>query len=116
MSAFAAFVPDTEGSSYDDLDISQPDSHPVADAEFYKMLSKVLIGYLNRIKQQEVFGDYVDDADSYYRGQRRNTYGGLGVQKRKVFWQPLGYNPVAEPAGADEGRGSTGRGPTFRYG
>lgn len=117
VSAFAAFVPESndviDDVSYDD--ISKQESQPLPDGQFYKMLSKILMGYLNRIQQRDLIEDYITNTGMpYYSPSKRNSDVYTGFAKRKVFWQPLGYDPTG---GSGESRGSSkSRGNIFRYG
>ena len=118
VSAFAAFVPDSnepiDNINYDE--ISKPDTDQDEDGQFYKMLSKVLANYLHRLEQQQVGEGYLSNTNMpYYKPSKRTSDAFTGFAKRKVFWQPLGYNPTG---GSGENRGSSGsgRGPVFRYG
>lgn len=118
VSAFAAFVPESndviDDVSYNDL--SKPESQPLEDGQFYKMLSKILMGYLNRLQQRDLIESYLsNNGMPYYSPSKRNSDAYTGLSKRKVFWQPLGYNP---PGGStnDGGSSSSGRGQVFRYG
>jgi hypothetical protein len=118
VSAFAAFVPDSnnvmDDISYDE--ISKPDISQTEDGQFYKMLSKILTSYLNRLEQRHIVDGYLSNTNMpYNKPSKRTSDAFTGFAKRKVFWQPLGYNPTG---GSGENRGSSGsgRGPVFRYG
>lgn len=120
VSAFAAFAPESDdviGDDYDD--ILKPESHPIQDAPFYKMLSKILMSYLNRLQQRDLIEGYLSKTDTpYYRTSKRNSEY-TGLIKRKVFWQPLGYNRVgtgSSRSGEQKTTSDNGRGQVFRYG
>lgn len=119
MSAFASYVPDADtdvdDAEYDDY--SKPQSQPIVNGQFYKVLSKILMNYLDRLPAR----DYVDDISSrplmgYYGTSKRNMDGFTGVDKRKIFWQPLGYNPSRSGHGGSGEAGGSGKGRVFRYG
>ncbi|KAL4218647.1 hypothetical protein ACF0H5_021236 [Mactra antiquata] len=123
VSAFASYVPESDGSlEVDDYDVyTKPRSEPMDNKQFYKILSKLLMNYLNRMPAR----DYMDELNTrpvmgVYGPSKRSMDdefdGFVGVDKRKIFWQPLGYNPSRSGSGGGGQSSGSGKGKVFRYG
>ena len=121
VKAYVPLVPTSHDVEYDnDVDV-QPYHHPSDVDIFYRYLNSLLLDNLNRLDRR-MSGDY-DGSVSVKSSKRvpideevRNV-----LEKRKVFWQPLGYLPAGihpngnqgSPAG---GSGNGRGGQIFRYG
>lgn len=123
--AFAAFIPETNDVIDDiEYDITKPETMPFSEDRFYKALSHVLLGYV--ASQRDALNDYIEskleNGPSYGldmpKSAARSSVKRI-VDKRKVFWQPLGYLPPGSRqvnSGTNTGYSDKNRGQVFRYG
>ena len=121
VKAYVPYVPTSQDVDYDtDVDV-QP-FHRSSDADiFYRYLNSLLLDNLSKMDRRMSgnFGSFTSMKSSKrvpIDEERRN-----GPQKRKVFWQPLGYLPAGihpngnqGPAAGGNGNGRGGQ--IFRYG
>lgn len=120
--AFAAFIPDADDVMDGvDYDISKPNIQPIDDEKMYRALSHVLASYLN--SQRDSLNDFLAERAQghYYPTAKQEPLSGFKpiVDKRKVFWQPLGYLPPGSRkvyTDSNSGSSSNSGGQVFRYG
>jgi len=123
--AFAAFIPDANDVLNDvDYDITQPNIEQIDENKLFRALSHVVLGYLK--SERESLNDYLGqklEGHYYPITNQESSSSGLKrmpvVDKRKVFWQPLGYLPpgsVHVNTNSNSGSSSNSRGQVFRYG
>lgn len=104
-----------------DYDITKPDTQPIDEEKLFRALSHVVLGYLT--SERDALNDYLaaKAQGQYYPVDKHDSPSGLKrvVEKRKVFWQPLGYLPPGsrqDNSGSSGGSSGGGRGQVFRYG
>ena len=114
--AYVPYVPPSNYITYDDDEVDVQPYQRSADASIvYRYLNSLLLD--NFINHQ--MGKYPDRYKALKRVPTDDQQRG-SMEKRKVFWQPLGYLPAGVHPNGNQGPaaggGSAGRGQVFRYG
>lgn len=120
VKAYVPYVPASNDIEYDnDVDV-QPYQRSSADPNvFYRYLNSLLLdNFINR--HMSGSSDKFTSLKALKRVPSDEDRRESSMEKRKVFWQPLGYLPAGvHPSGnqgPSAGGGSAGRGQVFRYG